>query len=293
MDCELTVIVACVEAARSIEQCLTALHDACDGLTAQIIVVDASYDGTGALVRERWPDIDVRSFPPGTLVPRLWAAGLEGALGRVVAFTIGQVCVTRTWARALVDGVTDYAALGGPLILPDRAPVMDCAVFYLRYSAMLPSQLPEGPVIGEIAGDNAGYPRSALARHAASLTDGFWEVDFHRQIRAEGRRLRASAQAQAAFIGSAPLWCMLQHRYAHGRHFAASRVVDGMHPVRILAAAPLVPLVLAFRAARRTFGDLHHRRRFIVALPLFLLLAAAWAAGEAHGAVAERLRSES
>jgi hypothetical protein len=293
MECELTVIVACVEAAQSIERCLKALHDACDGISAQIIVVDASSDGSGDLVRKRWPSIDLRSFPPGTLVPRLWAAGLEGALGRVVAFTIGQVCVTPTWASAMVAGVVDDTALGGPLILSDRTQVKDCAVFYLRYSAMLPSQLPEGPVLGEIAGDNAGYTRSALSRHAASLSDGFWEVDFHRRMRAEGGSLRASPQAEAALIGSAPLWCLLRHRYAHGRHFAASRVADGMHVMRIVAAAPFVPLVLAFRAARRTFADLHHRRRFIVALPLFLLLAAAWAAGEAHGAVAEQLKSES
>jgi hypothetical protein len=293
MECELTVIVACVEAAPSIERCLQALHEACKGISAQIIVVDASSDGSGDLVSKRWPSIDLRRFPPGTLVPRLWAAGLDGALGRVVAFTIGQVCVTRTWASAMVGGVVDDTALGGPLILSDRAQVKDCAVFYLRYSAMIPSQLPDGLVLGEIAGDNAGYARSALSRHAASLSNGFWEVDFHRRIRAEGASLRASAQAEAALIGSAPLWCLLQHRYAHGRHFAASRIADGMHVMRIVAAAPLVPLVLAFRAARRTFAHVHHRRRFLVALPMFLLLAAAWAAGEALGAVAGQPRPES
>jgi hypothetical protein len=52
----------------------------------------------------------------------------------------------------------------------------------------------------------------------------------------------------------------------------------------VLAAAPLVPAVLALRVARRVLPLGGHRWRFVAGLPLFLVLATAWAAGEAVGA---------
>lgn len=285
-DCDLTVIIACVEASRSVERCLLALEESCATLHAQIILADASNDRTTTLVTRRWPAVEILRFPPGTLVPRLWSAGLRLARGRVVAFTIGHVSVTPTWARALVNGLVNASGAGGPLVLADDARIVDWAVFYLRYSAFLPSQLEDGPVAGEIAGDNAAYTRAALDRHAASLADGFWEVEFHRRLRADGGSLGATTLATATFIRSAPFWCIARHRYAHGRHFGASRVAHGSSALRIVGAAPLVPLVLAWRAARRALREREHRRRFLLAMPLFLALAAAWAAGEAHGALA-------
>jgi hypothetical protein len=52
-------------------------------------------------------------------------------------------------------------------------------------------------------------------------------------------------------------------------------------------AAPIVPLVLAQRAARRVWPSGRDRGRFVVSLPWFLVLAGAWAAGEAWGALAD------
>jgi hypothetical protein len=284
-DCDLTVVVACVDAARSIERCLSALQEACAGIRAQVVVVDASRDATARLVQERWPTIELLRFPPGTVVPRLWAAGVHVARGRAVAFTIGHLVVAPTWAHALVRGLQEAAAVGGPLVLADQTHIVDWAVFYLRYSAVLPSQLPDGPVDREIAGDNAAYARAALARHASTLTNGFWETEFHRHLRREGGRLSAASQATAAFCASSPFWCIARHRYAHGRYFGASRVVEGSSTLRIVSAAPLVPLVLAWRAARRVLPDREHQRRFLLALPLFLVFATMWAFGEAHGAL--------
>ncbi|MEP7308827.1 MAG: glycosyltransferase [Acidobacteriota bacterium] len=288
IDCDLTVIVACVEAARSVERCLRALEEACIGLRAQIIVADASRDGTSDVVRARWPALDVLRFPAGTLVPTLWSAGLRRARGRAVAFTIGHVVVTQSWARALVTGLEDVDGVGGPLVLADGARIVDWAVFYLRYSAFLPSQLLDGPVTGEIAGDNAAYAMTALARDASSFSDGFWEVEFHRRLRAEGGTLRATSQATAVFTAASPFWCIARHRYAHGRHFGAARVARGSSVLRIVGAAPFVPAVLVWRAARRVLRERQHRGRFVLALPLLIALAAAWSAGEARGALSGR-----
>ena len=282
---DLTVVVACVEARRSVERCLASILAACAGLRAEIRVLDASTDGTADVVRARVPGVDLRCSRPGTLVPELWSQGCRDARGRLVAFTIGHVEVSPGWARALIAAAADAPAVGGPLRLGADAGMVARAVYFLRYSAFMPSQLGEGTVAGEIAGDNAAYWRRALERHASSIDGGFWEVDFHRRIRADGDRLVATSGASVFFIDSAPLGSMLRHRFAHGRHFAAERVAQGVSRLRIVAAAPLVPLLLAFRAARRVAGVPGYRRRFVSALPAFLALASAWAAGEAFGAL--------
>ena len=288
IDCDLTVVVACVDAARSIERCLRAVEEACIGLRAQIIVADASRDGTSDVVRAQWPAVDVLRFPAGTLVPVLWSAGLGRARGRAVAFSIGHFVVTHSWARALINGLETADGVGGPLMLADDTGLVDWAIFYLRYSAFLPSQLPDGPVTGEIAGDNAAYAMTALTRAASSFADGFWEVEFHRRLRADGGALHATAQATAVFTAASPFWGMARHRYAHGRHFGAARVGHGSSVPRVVLAAPLVPFVLAWRAARRVLRERQHRVRFVLALPLLIALAAAWSAGEARGALSSR-----
>jgi hypothetical protein len=283
-ECDLTVIVACVEASSSIGRCLAALDDACRHIRAQIVVVDASNDDTAAMARSRGPAVEILQFPAGVLVPSLWAAGLQVARGAAVAFTLGQMIVSPTWASGLLAGLGRADGVGGPLSLAPDAGLVDSAVFCLRYSAFLPVVMSEGPITGEIAGDNAAYRRERLESHRPSIEEGFWEVDFHRQLRAEGGTLAASAQALAMFSGAPPFTNVAWHRYRHGRDFGTGRLERGESAFRLLAAAPLVPAVLAWRAGRRVLRQPGLRGRFVLALPVFLVLATCWAAGEASAA---------
>lgn len=283
--CDLTVVVACVEASRSIARCLAALKDACRGIRAQIILADASRDDTLAAARPYSSDVDVLQYPAGTLVPSLWAAGLHMARGGAVAFTLGQMIVSQSWARALLDGLGKADGVGGPLLLAPEADVVDTAVFCLRYSSFIPAFMPDGPVRGEIAGDNAAYRREALDRHRPSVEQGFWELEFHRLLRADGGTLAAASGALARFSGAPALASMARHRYEHGREFGVSRREHGESRVRIVAAAPLVPPLLAWRSARRVLREPAIRRRLPAALPALLTLAGFWAAGEARGAL--------
>jgi hypothetical protein len=129
------------------------------------------------------------------------------------------------------------------------------------------------------------YSRDWLDRYDAGADRGFWEVDFHRDVRAAGGWLAAVPAATVEFGPSFPLMTILRHRFAHGTHFGASRVAGGTRAVwQIVGAAPLVPFVLGLRAAARAMSRGEDRWPFLTALPYFLLLASAWAAGEARGA---------
>jgi hypothetical protein len=289
---DLTVVVASLEARHTITACLDRLATACAGLEHEILVCDASTDGTIDCLRGRGGAEQVCSCPPGTLAPALWSAGITRARGRVVALTTGHCLVGATWAFALVGAIDAGAAgAGGPFRLAAGTGPTDWAVFYLRYAAFLPGVMGLGRIDTELAGDNAAYRRADLVRHADVYAQGFWELDMHRVIRAEGGWLEAVPDAVCEFGRAFPFLAVARHRFAHGQHSGASRASQGVRPAwQIVAGAPLVPFVLAARAAGRVGRD-GGSWRFWVALPWFLALASCWAAGEAVGAWRRGTRS--
>jgi hypothetical protein len=187
----------------------------------------------------------------------------------------------------LLDSLASGATgAGGAIALGSGASVVGRAVYFLRYSAFQPP-LGDGPA-HEIPGDNAAYRTDALRRHAPSMTNGFWEVDFHRRIRAEGGRLRFAADATVTFRSGGTLADRLGERFRHGRYSGAYRTGTlGHRWWRGVLATPLVPGVLAARILRRaartgTLGPA------LGGLPALIPLASAWALGEATGALGAR-----
>ena len=280
-SCELSVIVGSLDAVGSLGDSLAAIVASCEGFDAEILVVDASSDGSAELARS-FPSVRVITLPVGTLVPALWGAGLREARGRVVAFTLGQCLVDRGWARALVEGVRAGAAgVGGRLDVLRGTGATGRETFYLRYSAWL--AVPDGPA-HEIAGDNAAYQHEALRAVRESPGGPFWEVEAHARFRALGRALVVRPGATARFTDDTPLRTMAARRFAHGRHSGAFRVESGIRTRwQMVLGAPLVPFVLLARVARRVARAPGHAPGFVTSLGAFLVLAAAWAAGEAIG----------
>ena len=279
---ELSVIVGCLDGASTIRDCLTALQAACAGIDAEILVADASADDTARIARESLPEARVLSLPVGTLVPSLWGAGLREAQGRVVAFTIAQCVVNPGWARALLDGIRSGATgVGGRLDVRRGTSATGRATFYLRYSAWL--SVPDGPA-EEIPGDNAAYDHAALRSVRDSNGAPFWEVEAHARFRAAGRRLVVHPGATAWFADDTALGTMAARRFAHGRHSGAFRVRSGIRTRwQMVLGAPLVPFVLLVRVATRVARAPGHMAGFASSVGAFLVLAAAWAAGEAIG----------
>jgi hypothetical protein len=226
--------------------------------------------------------VRVIRLPVGTLVPALWGAGLRDARGRVVAFTIAQCLVDAGWARSLLDGVAAGAAgVGGRLAVRPGTGATGRATFYLRYSAWLAT--PDGPA-HEIPGDNAAYEHQALRSVRDSSGGPFWEVEAHERFRALGRTLVVHPGATACFTDETSLGTMAARRFAHGRHSGEFRVRSGIRTRwQMVVGAPLVPLVLLVRVGRRVARAPGHAAGFVSSLGAFLVLATAWAAGEAIG----------
>ena len=254
----------------------------------ELIVVDASRDGTADIVARLGGYTTLIREAPGTLTPELWAAGIAVSRGRVVALTTGHCLVPPDWARALRSRIdARVVGVAGALDLDDTTGLVDWAVYYLRYSEFMPFLHRTIERVRSIPADNAAYDGAAIRGYLETTAGGFWEVDFHRSALAEGQELAFEAAATALLSRSFPLMTIASHRFAHGRHSGSWRVRTGASSVvRSVAAAPLVPLILAARTARRVLRVKGHRGRFAASLPVFLFLATSWAVGEAWGAIA-------
>ncbi len=219
------------------------------------------------------------------LTPELWGRGLVAAAGNVVAFTINQCTVQDGWARALMTGIANGdAGVGGPLQLAPDASRTARAVFFLRYSAFLGAPNAARRVVKDIAGDNAAYRRESLMRYG-SYAHGFWEVEAHQHLHADGETIAMVPGAAASFGGAPEALRFMRKRFAHGRHFGSWRVrLGGRTRWQMLMSAPLVPLVLLVRTARRASRFPGALQTLMGSAVHFLILASAWAAGEVAGA---------
>ncbi len=284
---QLSVVVGITGASHGVDDCLAALTRACEGVASEIIVVDASRSAAAACARGSFPGLTVLAAHPDTLMPRLWAAGYRHSRGKIVAFTTLNCTVPPGWTHAIQSGLAaGNVGVGGALRIAPGASATDWAIFHIRYSAFL--GVADAPaVVADIPGDNAAYRRDALDLFAHTFSDGFWEVDFHRRLRPGGGQLALLPAMAVTFGRSGPLLQLAAQRFRHGRHSGGWRVDTGVRRAwQIAIAAPAIPAILLLRTVRalkRSGGTVRFG-----AVPAFLVLAAAWAAGEVAGAFSKR-----
>jgi hypothetical protein len=284
-EIDISVVVASIESERRIHECLASIVNASVGRKVEIIVADASRDDSARIVRVAFPSVNLVTLPPGALAPELWAKGLASARGRRVAFTTGHFRVGLRWVSELSAALdAGNAGAGGPLLLDAAASLVDSAIYFLRYSAFLPddSEAPHGT--REIAGDNSMYDRDVLSRHESTISHGFWEVELHERLRSEDLTLATVPSAAISFGSSFPIGVISRHRYAHGKHFGRWRVEKGTSRARIVLAAPLAPFSMLARTFARVTSSRANVGRMLLSSPIFIWLAACWAAGEVAGA---------
>lgn len=281
---ELSIVVASVQSAGSIAACIAAIRGSCEGIDAEIVVVEAGSEDETRRAVAASPGVSLISLENDTLTPRLWSEGIEASSGRVVALTTAQFRVSRGWATSVLQSFqSGVSGVGGPVTLAPSASTLASAVFFLRYSAFIDAT-PDGEVM-DVAGDNAAYRRDRIPAESWGREAGFWELDVNRAITSAGGAIMWHRGMSAEFGSTPGLPLMASHRFEHGRLFGRSRVTRGESSIAIALKAPLVPALLMARIARRVARRREYRVRFTTSLPLLFTLATAWAAGEAAGAL--------
>lgn len=281
---QVSVVVASIEARATVAASLARFLEEV-GMDGEVILVDASSDGTADRVRELFPGLRVIRRPPGTLAPELWRDGLNASEAPWVAFSTAQMIPAQGWLNSLRGclEMTGAAAVGGPIEPGHGLSPADRAVYLLRYVNYL-RPLPQVER-AEPPGDNALYRRASLVGLESLWETGFWEVEVHRKLRERGASLAMAEDAVVEFQGGGGLRLAVRQRREHARHYGAARGGRMNWAERLLrsVAAPLVPAILV----RRITATLAKRGRgigpWLPAVPSLSLLLAAWSAGETAG----------
>jgi hypothetical protein len=283
----MTVVVAAVDARATVVASVDRFRDEIRG-RGELIVVDASRDGTADLVEGSFPEVRVLRSTPGRLVPELWRDGLEATASPLVAFSTAQMVPAVGWHRAMLGRMeeTGAAVVGGPIEPgPDLTPP-DMAIYLLRYVTYLrPFPVASGPRQVEPPGENAVYRRECLDGLDRLWDRGFWEAEIHRALRARDERLSLAEGAAVEFRGGTVLRSMVLQRLRHSRRYGAGRARELGTAGRLarVIASPVIPALLLARIG----AALSTRGRSLVpwwrAFPCLIPLLAAWTLGEAQG----------
>jgi hypothetical protein len=255
------------------------------GELGEVYVVDSSGTLSVEWLARRYANVRVLHRPIGRLAPQLWRDGLIRSEAPLVAFTTAQMRLSEGWRVAMVDRLieTNASGVGGPIEPGSTLTTTDRAVALLRYSSYfppMPSSIPPEP-----PGDNALYRRDRLCAVESSWKQGFWEVEVHQALRKRGETLAMADRAVATYEGGTRLFVMSRQRVRHAKHYGASRSRGSSTAARMVrvAASPLVPPLLCGRIVRNLRGRGLRLVPWITSLPRLLLLASAWAVGEAIG----------
>jgi len=286
VDCqmkELSIVVASKNTQRTIQLCLDALVEQCQTDELEIIVIDASTDGSAEIAR-RFKQIILVQSDPAYLVPELWKVGIGLTSGRSVAFTTANFIPSGNWVtelRALLQ--SNYAAIGGVFekFAPDQ--ISQWAIYFLRYASYLPSISPHSA--SQLAADNAVYQRWVFEKYAGLIEDGFWEHPVNRELKADGHSLFLAPALRVSMGYFSPPGDFFRHRFSHGRIFGAERVT-GASPLRRLFyifTSPLIPIVLLSRVTLHVLKDNTQKAKFLFSLPWIFFYILGWSSGEFIG----------
>lgn len=289
--CAISVVVASQNAKASISECLLEVIEQTrelkqnQGLDAEILIADASTDGTEKIISVQFPDLTVLTGKSTDLIPHLWGLGMDAAVAPIVAITNAQCVPEKGWLSSISSIFSELrvAAVGGPINPPINGTALDWAIYFSRFTAFMPPV--QSGTIRELPGDNVAYTKEGLDRFWEDRNAGFWETLFHHRLRENAQSLYMSQDVKVHLAHTVDASDFFSVRMRHGRHYGSTRPQTSplARVVRVLSAPILVPYLVGRMGVR----ILRKRRDFLFqylrALPWLVLFTIAWAVGEIQG----------
>ncbi len=279
-----SVIVPSYNSRATIVQCLSALHGQQTQCSYEIIVVDSSTDGTGALIASHFPRVKLVQLSSRTLPGPARNRGIQIAQGDLLAFTDADCVPESQWLEKMVREHErgESAAIGGAVLNALPLNPVAWSGYLLEFSERLPT-FPRRHV-DILPTCNVSFQRTIFERYGPFPED-LWPSEDHLfswRLVQGGEPLLFVPEIQVRHIFRPHLGAFLQHQVRLGKASAAARRQVNLpqawlanHPVRRLV--PLIRLVLLEgRLARR---DPVNFLRFNLLLPFCLSGLIAWGIG--------------
>ena len=283
---KISVVIASVNGAATLDECLRALE--CQTLRdqAEVIVADRWGAGVAESMRKRDLNLKVMTFPQGTTIPQLRAFGMKRSRGAIIALTEDHCLAPPCWYERILSAHEGRSGVIGGAVENDPSITrsVDWAVFFCEYGRYM-NPVPDGEV-ADLPGNNVSYPREFLAYISDLLESGrSWEGDLHARLRERGVKLYSDPSIIVYHKKEFGLGYFLSQRYHYSRSYAGMRT-QGAPVSRKLVRAALcfaLPPILTVRIAGWVVGKKRPVGMLFRTLPLIGLFTVVWAWGEFIG----------
>ena len=283
---KISVIIASVNGAAHLDECLRALEGQTLKDQAEVIVADRCGAGVAEVIRKRNLNLKLSSFPRGISIPQLRALGMKHSRGAIIALTEDHCLAKPCWYERILRAHEARSGVIGGAVENDQSitRAVDWAVFFCEYGRYM-NPVPDGEV-ADLPGNNVSYRREFLAHISDLLESGCsWEGDLHARLRESGIKLYSDPSIIVYHKKKFGLCYFLSQRYHYSRSYAGMRT-QGAPVLRKLVRAALcfaLPPILTLRIAGWVVGKKRHVSMLFRTLPLILLFTIVWAWGELIG----------
>ena len=283
----ISIVIASGAGGEFLFRCLASLREQASG-AVETIVVDRVGGAQAERVAREFPQvrlIDV-SGEGKPSVPELRLRGAREAQGEIIAVIEEHCTAPSGWFEAIGTAYRDLpeevVAIGGPILDDDFDRIRDWVVYFSEYHNFLPPW-PDGERF-MLNGANIAYRRSALMRHEAELTKGYWEVVLHPRLAEDGKLMAVNAMG-AHHTGPFDFGYYIEQRYLLSRVWGGSQKdqVSAGKRLFYLVFAPIFPFLLLLRITARIAKSPQYLPKFAMALPLLVPVAFAYVWGEWRG----------
>lgn len=139
---DVSVIVPAYKGETTIADCLLSVMKATNGRSAEIIVVESSGDGTGRIVRERFPEVRLIESSERLTAGAARNLGVSVAAGEILFFVDQDCIVPDDWIDRLSCHFQDpnVGAAGGSIGIRNLNNLSGCAVYFLEFLMHFPNE---------------------------------------------------------------------------------------------------------------------------------------------------------
>lgn len=219
----------------------------------------------------------------------LASRAIRESRGEIVLLTEDHCVPDPDWVASLLGAMAPgRAAVGGSVAVREASGGLPWAFYFVDFFRYAPP-LRQGPS-PSLTVCNVAYRRCDL-----EACDGLWQRIFHETavndaLRRRGGALWLTPEARVTMHRQPRLGAALYERYAFGRLFGATRLefVARSKGLVYTVAAPVLPLLLLGRMARKALPSRILRGPFLRSLVPLVLLVLAWSWGEWLGYLTRR-----
>lgn len=266
---DVSVVIPSYNSRDTIIDCLRSILEQEGHPPREVIVVDSSTDGTGELISQTFPEVELVQLEQQTHAGICRNIGARRASGKIVAFTDADCVTSPNWISSIVEAQNAEGrrarVVAGAIDNGTPNSAVGTAEWFIQFSNAFPGLPPHTVPFAATA--NLSMPRD-LFLDSEGFDDSKTGQDmvFGEMLRRRGRRIEFDARTEVAHRNRSELREFLSRQYILGRGSALIRRRIPLKGHCMVRLPFLVPLLIPYRMYRIVRRVLMTRRSYFPAL---------------------------